>query len=221
MAEPRPTLDFSKTKINIRRTGDKIFASIDERGYLNLNSVHNVIIKDNFFYSPKYILCILNSSLIDYIYRNLVPDDGRVFSEVKIINLKKLPIHKATPEEQNPLIQNVDRILKLNNNLQKETNSFKDWFIHTFNIEKLSQKLEKYYELSIDSFLNEVKKKKVNVKSRENYQTLKEEFEKSVRVINPLLQQIMETDSEIDQMVYDLYGLTPEEIKIIEESLDG
>ncbi len=186
-----------------------------------MNSVHNVIIKDNFFYSPKYILCILNSSLIDYIYRNLVPDDGRVFSEVKIINLKKLPIHKATPEEQNPLIQNVDRILKLNNNLQKETNSFKDWFIHTFNIEKLSQKLEKYYELSIDSFLNEVKKKKVNVKSRENYQTLKEEFEKSVRVINPLLQQIMETDSEIDQMVYDLYGLTPEEIKIIEESLDG
>ena len=55
-------------------------------------------------------------------------------------------------------------ILKLNNNLQKETNSFKEWLIHTFNIEKLSQKLEKYYELSFDEFLNEVKKKKVNVK---------------------------------------------------------
>ncbi len=52
--------------------------------------------------------------------------------------------------------------------------------MRTFNIVKFSQKLEKYYELSFDDFLNEVKKKKVNVKSRKNYQTLKEEFEKSI-----------------------------------------
>ena len=88
--------------------------------------------------------------------------------------------------------------------------------MHTFNFEKLSQKMEKYYKLSFDDFLNEVKKKKVNVKSRDNYQTLKEEFEKSIKVINPLLQQIKVTDNEIDQMVYDLYGLTDEEIKIVE-----
>ncbi len=58
--------------------------------------------------------------------------------------------------------------------------------------------MDKYYKLSLDDFLNEVKKKKVNVKSRENYQTLKEEFEKSITIINPLLQQIKETDNEID-----------------------
>jgi len=52
--------------------------------------------------------------------------------------------------------------------------------MRTFNIVKFSQKLEKYYELSFDDFLNEVKKKKVNVTSRKNYQTLKEEFEKSI-----------------------------------------
>jgi hypothetical protein len=37
----------------------------------------------------------------------------------------------------------------------------------------------------------------------------------SLKIISHLLQQIKETANEIDKMVYDLYGLTPEEIKII------
>ncbi len=128
----------------------------------------------------------------------------------------QLPIYPASPEEQKSLIDKTNDMLKLNKHLHNETNSFRDWLMHTFNIEKLSQKLEKYYKLSFDDFLNEVKKKKVNVKSRENYQTLKEEFEKSITIINPLIQKIEETDKEIDQRVYDLYGLTEDEIKIIE-----
>jgi hypothetical protein len=38
--------------------------------------------------------------------------------------------------------------------------------------------------------------------------------------INKLENQIEETDREIDQMVYELYNLTAEEIKIVEESLE-
>jgi type I restriction-modification system DNA methylase subunit len=165
----------------------------------------------------KYILAILNSKLaisyLNTIRRHRIeyyfyPDD-----------LKNLPIKKISLELQKPFILKADELLKLNRSLQDEVNSFEDWLKYTFNIEKLSQKLEKYYELSFDDFLNEVKKKKVNVKSRKNYQILKEEFEKSIITINPLLQQIKESDNEIDQMVYELYGLTNEEIKIIEESL--
>ncbi len=132
-----------------------------------------------------------------------------------------MPIYPATIDEQNPLIKKADEILELNKNLQDEVKSFKDWLMHTFDIDKLSQKLEKYYELSFDIFLNEVKKKKVNVKSRDNYQTLKQEFEKSIAFINPLLIQINRTDNEINQMVYDLYDLTTEEIKIIEDNLNS
>lgn len=59
----------------------------------------------------------------------------------------------------------------------------------------------------------------MDIKSRNNYQTLKDELEKSINVINPMLQKIKETTNEIDQMVYEFYGFTDEEIKIIEESL--
>ncbi len=64
--------------------------------------------------------------------------------------------------------------------------------------------------------MEELRRKKVDVKSRKNYQTLKNEFEESLAKIQPLLQQIKDTDAEINQMVYELYGLTEEEIKIIE-----
>ncbi len=169
----------------------------------------------------KYFLAILNSKVTEFIFELIGVKVDSGYSEWKKNRVEELPIYPATIDEQSPLIKKAGEILELNNNLLDEVKSFKDWLMHTFNIEKLSKKLEKYYELSFEDFLNEVSKKKVNVKSRGNYQNLKDEFEKSITVINPLLLQIKETNSEIDKMVYDLYGLTPEEIKIIEDSLDG
>ena len=39
------------------------------------------------------------------------------------------------------------------------------------------------------------------------------------KALDEIAKQINQTDSEIDQMVYKLYGLTDEEIKIVEESV--
>jgi len=171
--------------------------------------------------SIKYLLTILNSHIVEAYLHSIAPLKQGGYYSYSANYIHKIPIPKIDLKYQLPFIEKADKLLLLNNGLLKEKNSFKDWLMHTFNIEKLSQKLEKYYELSFDDFLNEVKKKKVDVKSRENYQTLKQEFEKSIGIIKPLLKEIEETDNEIDQMVYDLYGLTPEEIKIIEESLNS
>ena len=48
-----------------------------------------------------------------------------------------------------------------------------------------------------------------------------EEYFKIYKIeINNLQTQINETDKEIDQLVYQLYELTEEEIKIVEESIN-
>jgi hypothetical protein len=57
LAEPRQSLDFNQPKIVVRQTSDKIIAAFDAIGYLNLNNVHNVIIKNSkfeykFWYDP-------------------------------------------------------------------------------------------------------------------------------------------------------------------------
>ena len=46
-------------------------------------------------------------------------------------------------------------------------------------------------------------------------------FEKNKEKAQILKSEIEKTDKEIDQLVYTLYGLTPEEIKIVEEAVWG
>ncbi|MGO9613527.1 MAG: hypothetical protein ACLPX5_10880, partial [Dissulfurispiraceae bacterium] len=49
--------------------------------------------------------------------------------------------------------------------------------------------------------------------------TLKEEYEKSLSILLPLKEKLKRTDWLIDQIVYKLYGLTDQEIKIVEEKV--
>lgn len=194
----------------------------------------NLSIRSNFAYSnddlfitapanlltggnTKFIISILNSKLISFYFELIGAKVDSGYLEWKKNRVEQLPIYPATPEQQQPFIEKADQMLDLNRQLQEEVKGFHDWLQHTFNIEKLSKKLEKYYELELDDFLTEVRKKKVDMKSRRNYQTLKNEFEESLAITQPLLREIQETDDEIDQMVYELYGLNKEEIKIIDE----
>lgn len=177
----------------------------------------NIMTGDNL----KYILTILNSKLTFFFFSLIGVKVDSGYSEWKKNRVEQLPIYLATPEQQQPFIEKADQMLKLNRQLQKEVKGFQDWVQHTFAIEKLSKKLEKYYELELDDFLDEVRKKKVDVKLRSNYKTLKNEFEESQAMIQPLLREIQEKDDEIDRMVYELYELNEGEIEIIEESLNN
>jgi len=96
----------------------------------------------------------------------------------------------------------------------------KKWLQRTYHIEKFSQKLDKYYELTFNDFLTELTKKKIDTKVRKTQEQLEKEFTNSLNKIQPLLQQIQKTDKKIDTMVYQLYNLTEHEIQTIENYLN-
>ncbi|KAF5062109.1 hypothetical protein DSECCO2_308330 [anaerobic digester metagenome] len=170
-------------------------------------------------YDLRYLASLLNSNLLLWIFKQISPQIEGKRLRYKKQYVEQLPIYPATTEEQRPFIQNASRMLQFNQELQKEINGFKNWIMGEFGVEKFSQKLEKYYELSADQFISELSKKKVDTKSRKNREYLEREFSESLAIIKPLLQEIEQTDNEIDQMVYKLYGLNDEEIIIIEDSL--
>ena len=95
----------------------------------------------------KYYLNIIRSSRIEY-YTS--PDE-----------LKLMPIKNIGFDEQKEYVIYVESISSLNKKLSTEINSFHKWLNRTFNIEKLSKKLEKYYELTFEDFLKEIKKHKI------------------------------------------------------------
>jgi len=54
--------------------------------------------------------------------------------------------------------------------------------------------------------------------SQSDEEKIRERFSKSKSTLVPLDSQIAFTDRLIDQIVYRLYGLTPEEIQIVEST---
>jgi hypothetical protein len=77
-----------------------------------------------------------------------------------------------------------------------------------------------YYDHDYESFLAVLKKngKKLQVDParREPAQALRAEFEGSMGKLLPLRERIRQTDGQVDALVYELYGLTEEEIRIVE-----
>lgn len=97
---------------------------------------------------------------------------------------------------------------KLNKELIVVTKSFKSWLPNRYGVVKFSMKLEKYYELSLDEFMDELKKKKVDTDALPNSYTSSKRFHREHYSYKSFAPKNKGNLSEIDQMVYELYGLT-------------
>ena len=82
-------------------------------------------------------------------------------------------------------------------------------------MEKLSAKLENWYQTPYNEFLKELEKSKVKLTLSQKAEWEDYFIQESQKTL-AIKQQIDATDKEIDQMVYSLYGLSEEEIKIVE-----
>ena len=217
LAAPRKNFNFFQTKIMVRQTSDKIISSVDSIGFISLKSVHNIVMREEVL---KYetLTCILNSKLMDFYYKFLVPEEGRTFAEVKAVNLKRLPIKNIGKSfNQEPYIEKADLMLQLNKKLHETKQSF----INELELEKISKKLQNFEELDFEEFIKEYKKaKKLKFENKLQERNFKNDwkplFDNDRQIVLELKIQIDTTNKEIDSMVYELYGLSSEEIKVVE-----
>jgi hypothetical protein len=107
-------------------------------------------------------------------------------------------------------------MLSLNKTLQIDSLKFQRSLERKFNLEKLPKKLEEWYLLSYSDFIKELGKKKIKLSLAEEAEW-EEYFNAESKKALSLKSQIDATDKEIDQLVYKLYDLTEEEIKIVEK----
>jgi len=212
--------EFKKEKIIWSNIANKPNFSYSNDGKVVDASAYFLTLK-NPHYDIKYIIANLNSDVSYFIFKMIGEKIAGGYHQWKTNKVKELPVLPIEYDKQLPFIEKVSEIIELNKGLINEIHSFKDWLNRTFFVDKFSQKLDKYYELSFYEFLTELNKKKVDTKQRKTQELLKKEFEESISKINPLLQEIEKTDKEINQMVYELYGLNDDEIGIIETSLES
>ena len=207
---------FENEKIVIRKTGDKLIAALDLRNYYFDTLVHGIYKLDH-GPSLKSLLAILNSKPATLFYRLLHDIKGKVFAKISLDNLASFPFPRISNEQDLVLSKKADLMLSLNKTLQEISAKFQRTCERKFENLNLTKKLQDWYNLSYADFIKELGNQKIKL-------TLSEEaewadyFDQEKSKALEIQSKIASTDKEIDQMVYELYGLSEEEIKIVEEN---
>jgi hypothetical protein len=195
--------------------------SYDETGnFYHSTTIYSFIKKEEVKESYKYYLCLLNSSILWFFLQHTGTVLRGGYFRFKTKYLLPFPLPKA-PDDVSPFITKANIMLEQNKNLQQLQSAFLSFIQADLKLQKLSTKLQRYYELSWDEFKTELKKSKVDLNKTHSLHKVREwqglfEAEKQQALVIKTI--IGQTDKEIDKLVYDLYGLTADDITIIENS---
>ena len=166
----------------------------------------------------EYLLAIINSKLISWYSLKTSPKGKRTtFPKILIGDIRKLPIKIAPTETMNNIMNKVQIISTKTSQLQSAQSSFINLLRGKYNMEKSSINLQNWHELDYSEFFKELKKAKVQLNLAEEAEWMNY-FNKKKEEAHTLQSEIDRIDKQIDQMVYELYGLTEEEINIVENS---
>ncbi|MCB9359747.1 MAG: N-6 DNA methylase [Flavobacteriales bacterium] len=205
---------FNGERLIIRETGNRITSLYVNENVQQNRSLYTILLEDeNVRY--KYILGIINSSLIQFYYKSKFAANTDVFPKIRIAQVKDLPIKIVNETLQFDIEVKVDSILNNSLLLKNSTSNFTQLLQSKFNIEKLTTKLQSWHELEFKDFLKELKKAKVQLSLSEEAEWM-QYFNEQKQKAQALKSEINRVDAEIDKMVYQLYGLNEEEIKIVE-----
>ena len=137
--------------------------------------------------------------------------------------------HLTTDPERADIVHDLlaflaEQMVEMNRARGEEIRGFLHWLERGIGVEidtlKNKTAIQSYFGLSLDGLLDILKKNRrsiaVDPSSRDFQESLEREFTSSCAKLNPLLTRIQQTDVLIDQVVYQLYGLTDEEITVVE-----
>lgn len=118
-------------KILIRQVGKYPICAYDNEQFYTLNTIYNVIVKNKSF-DTKYVLALLNSKLMQIIWKEIYPEQKDVFPRLKKEQLVEIPIPIVSLEQQKQITKIVDQIL-----MEKKNNTDADTSVLDHQIDKL------------------------------------------------------------------------------------
>jgi len=218
LAAPREKKFFVNERVLIREiTGKRLLSCYTNEEFYNTPSLINIINEKNIL-KLKYILVLINSTLLGWYHNKTSPKANKgLFPKILVNDVRNLPVKEISFEAQKPFIEKADKMLFLNKNLQELSQKFQRLLTRKFELEKLTTKLQDWYLLDFLEFIKELKKAKIKLSLKEEMEweeIFLEKKEEAEKVKN----EIEMTDKEIDGMVYELYGLSEEEVRVVEKS---
>ena len=206
--------EFAKPKIVYPNMTSIFPFCYDDSGVLTNQKCFFITTKEN---DPllRFLMAIFNSQLCKlWIWYNCPELQGGT-REISKVYFEKFRI--PVDIEQHPFITLADTMLSLNKELQEKRSRFLRRLSENFEGVKKTTALQSFDQLDFKSFVAELKKQKIKL-SLSQQDEWEDYFNQYREACNQLSAQIAQTDNEIDQRVFDLYGLTPEERDIVMNS---
>lgn len=201
-------------KILLKGIGTKLQAALlDSRSIFNGANVPAIVLPDS-DNIDKVLLCLLNSSLSTYYLTCVCPKKLGGYYRFNSSNISSIPI--VLPQNQQPFIALAETILSLNSKFQDKRSRFLSRLSENFDGLKITTSLQQFEHMNFAELKAELKKQKLSIplKQQDEWEDF---FNERVAECRELSAQIKATDEEIDNKVFDLYGLTEEERKIVME----
>jgi type I restriction-modification system DNA methylase subunit len=196
--------------LSIRKCFIPSFSYVDFDSYVN--RTYNIIQSNRI--DLKFLTTLLNSSVVRFWLKGKGKLQGELF-QVDINPILSIPLINISKDVQQPFIEKADIMLSKNKELQELKTKFIKLLTSKYSELKITNKLEELTGLDFKGFSKELEKQKIKLSLAEQSEWL-EYFEKEKAKAQEIKAIIEKTDKEIDNMVYKLYELTEEEIRIVE-----
>ena len=214
---PRTFLDTENGYFNESAIGFKRW--IDLKGVEN-NSVSKAYRNDDeralfeeisISYSYKALLAIFNSSLIRYELNTERRSNIHIYPD----DWKRLALPNVKADQLISLETFADTMLSLHKQLHEKRSRFLRRLSENFEGVKITTALQTFDQLDFKAFVAELKKLKIKL-SLAQQDEWEDYFNQYVQACRQLSTQIAQTDKEIDLRVYNLYGLTYDEVLTVD-----
>lgn len=197
---------FAKPKIMYQAFQVKPCFIYDEQGFYSNNSMWFIPTQS------KSLLAILNSKMGWWLITKFC---SQIQNGYQLIwkYFGQIPIPAVNNDSL--LSSLADTMLSLNADLQQKRSRFLRRLQENFEGVKVTNSLETFDTLPFADFLKELKKQKIKL-TLPQQDEWEDYFNQYKTECNSISEQIAETDKKIDGLVYELYGLTEEEIMVVE-----
>ena len=208
--------DFDEEKLVYPNMAPSLYTVWDNKRYITNPKCYILNSKS---IDLRYLSAILSSNVLNFIFKFIGSPLGNAGYDIHKKFVQRLPIVITEEKTQINIVNNVKIYFELNEEFVNEVNSFHNTLIKSYNINTISKKLEKYYELDTTEFIKEMKNKKVQFNDDESKNELITIFEDSVNKIRCFEKKINKIDENINEIIFEIYDLNPTEIRIINENL--
>jgi hypothetical protein len=202
-------------KIGVAQTVSRLQMFLDEKGEFYFNNVRVNAIAVSEHFESRCLLALLNSRLVDFYFRLIAKPKDNGFYEANKQFIAPLPLPVLSSEEQQPFITHTETMLTTTRSLSDLRKRVLTLLLTKTGIQKPSTKLQEWDALTWAELEAEFRKAKVKV-SLNDQEELLQYFEQKKAEAERLKMVLATTDRAIDALVYGLYGLTAEEIAVVE-----